>query len=408
MAEADVAEYKRRIVNNLTKLIKEYPVIGVLNLENIAAPQLQKMRAQLRGKVNIIMSKRRLINIALDNARESRKGVEGLKEKLIGMPALLFTKEDPFKLSKTLAKSRSKAPAKPGQIAPKDIVVTAGATPFAPGPVIGELGQLRIKTGVESGKVVIKEDCTVVKEGEKISDKLASILTRLGIEPMEIGLDLVAAYENGIIFDKKVLTIDEQEFINKLSIANQWAFNLAIESTILNKDTIETLLYNAHNSAYYLAEDNNIVCDEIVQNLISKAQNQALNLKEIGNIEIIEKKEEKKECEEKLNEKTTDDKVAELVKKTKEHLSGKDKERSAEKLVEEIKKEKQAKIEEKVSKEETKENVPKAHELAERIKKQQKDDVPDAHNLRKNKEDEDMKKIEDLTKELISKGSLRK
>ncbi|MBI2112759.1 50S ribosomal protein L10, partial [Candidatus Woesearchaeota archaeon] len=36
-----------------------------------------------------------------------------------------------------LEKNKSNAPAKPGQVAPKDITVKAGATSFAPGPIIG-------------------------------------------------------------------------------------------------------------------------------------------------------------------------------------------------------------------------------------------------------------------------------
>ena len=38
-----------------------------------------------------------------------------------------------------------------------------------------------------------------------LNDKLASLLIRLGIEPMEIGLNLVAAYENGDILTGDVL-----------------------------------------------------------------------------------------------------------------------------------------------------------------------------------------------------------
>ena len=85
---------------------------------------------------------------------------------------------------------------------------------FSPGriptSIIGELGAIGIKAGIEGGKVAIKEDAVVVKDGEVINANVAAILTRLGIEPMEIGLDLVAAYEKGSIFDKKILGVDEQ------------------------------------------------------------------------------------------------------------------------------------------------------------------------------------------------------
>ena len=61
--KAHVAEYKKEIVNELVNLMTEYPIIGVVNMENLPAPQLQKMRAQLRGNFYITMTKRRLMTL---------------------------------------------------------------------------------------------------------------------------------------------------------------------------------------------------------------------------------------------------------------------------------------------------------------------------------------------------------
>src|SRR3989338_3340595 len=189
---AHVAEYKKKIVENIVSLAREYPIIGAVNMENLPAPQLQAIRVQLRGKVDLVMTKKRLMKIALEQLKNEKKGIEKMAEYLIGMPALIFTKENPFKLSRMLQKGKISAPAKAGQTAPKDIYVNKGPTPFAPGPIIGELGMIGIKTSVEAGKVAVKEDSLVVKKGEKIKPKAAEVLTRLGIEPMEAGLDLIA------------------------------------------------------------------------------------------------------------------------------------------------------------------------------------------------------------------------
>ena len=196
--QAHVAPYKKEIVSNLINLINEFPIIGIVNMENLPAPQLQKMRAQLRGSFFITMTKKRLIRLAFEQIKPNKKGIEKLEEYLGGEPALIFTKENPFKLSRTLQRSKSPAPAKAGQTAPKEIEVKAGGTSFAPGPIIGELGSVGIKAGIEGGKVTIKADAVVARKGDVINDKLAGILLRLGIEPMEIGLDLTAVYENGI------------------------------------------------------------------------------------------------------------------------------------------------------------------------------------------------------------------
>ena len=288
--EAHVADYKKEIVNDIIKLIKEYPIIGVVNMENLPAPQLQTMRAQLRGKFFITMTKRRLIKLAIEQAKAGKKDIEQLEKHLGGMPALIFTKENPFRLSKTLQKSKSPAPAKAGQTAPRDIMVNKGATSFAPGPIIGELALAGIKSGVEGGKVAIKEDSIVVKAGEKIKPKVAEILTRLGIQPMEVGLDLVAVYENGLIYTRDVLSVDEKEYISRLANASRWAFNLAFYAAYPTKDNIQLLLGKANNDAKALGIAQNIFDKGIVEILLGKAQQQMLSLKETANIEVVEHK----------------------------------------------------------------------------------------------------------------------
>ena len=291
--EAHVAEYKKEIVSNLVNLIIEYPIIGVVNMENLPAPQLQQMRAQLRGNFYITMTKRRLMRLAIAQAKAKKKDIEKIEAHLGGMPALIFTKENPFRLSKTLQKSKSPAPAKSGQTAPRDIVVSKGATSFAPGPIIGELAMAGIKAGVEGGKVALKEDTVVVKAGEKIKPKVAEILTRLGIHPMEGGLDLVAVYENGLVYTRDVLSIDEKEYLSRLANASRWAFNLAFNVTYPTKDNIQLLLGKANNDAKALGIAQNIFDKGIIETLLSKAEQQMLSLKETANIEVFETKHEK-------------------------------------------------------------------------------------------------------------------
>ncbi|MBI5390901.1 50S ribosomal protein L10 [Candidatus Woesearchaeota archaeon] len=276
--KAKAAPYKKKAVSDLVQLLNEYPVVGVVNLENMPSPQIQKMRESLRKDVVIRMTKRRLMLLALEQVKAKKPGVEHLQQYIKGMPAFLLTKTNPFKLYSVLQKNKSSAPAKGGQVAPKDIVVPAGVTPFAPGPVIGELGALKIKTGVEGGKVAIKEDTLVVKEGEVIQANVASVLTRLGIQPMEIGLDLVATFENGVIFDKKVLAVDEKVYYQNLITCAQEALNLAVEAAYPTKDTVELLLSKAHSEAKGLAKEQAIMCSALAEEFVAQASLEAQGL----------------------------------------------------------------------------------------------------------------------------------
>lgn len=274
-----VSEKNKKVVEELKKLMQEYPIIGVVDMENLPAPQILKMRLQLKGSAVIRMSKGRLMKVAFDQMKDKVKGVDQLKEHMRGMPALIFTKENPFKLYKTLQKSKSSAPAKAGQTAPNDIVIPAGPTSFAPGPIIGEMGSLGLKTAIEDGKIAIKEDKVLVKDGEVINEKIAGLLQRMGIEPMEVGLNLTAVLEDGVIFTKSILAVDEKEYINNLKMLSSEAFNLAVHIGYATKDTINVLLAKAFREASALADSQDIITGDNVSGVLAKAERQMLSLK---------------------------------------------------------------------------------------------------------------------------------
>ena len=272
-----VSDAKKSVVKDFTQLIDSYPIVGIVNMENLPAPQLQRMRASLRAQgVVLRMTKQRLIYKALEQSK--KPGVVKLKEHVTGMPAMIFTRENPFALFKLLKKNQSKAPIKGGQKAPDEIIVPAGPTSFAPGPVIGELGSVGIKTMIQDGKIAIKEDSRVAKPGDIISPKLAGLLTRLGIEPMRIGLGLMAAYENGEILTRTVLDVDEEAYLKKIGTAHNEAIALAMEIAYPTKETTDKLLQKAFMDAVTLALDKNVVNGETVKPLLGKAYAMSLAL----------------------------------------------------------------------------------------------------------------------------------
>ncbi|RLG57726.1 MAG: 50S ribosomal protein L10, partial [Candidatus Hydrothermarchaeota archaeon] len=274
MQAKKVAKWKVEEVEKLSKMISEYPVVGIVNMENIPAKQLQKMREVLRGEVVIRMSRKRLMKLALEKAK-----VEKLAEYLKGQPAFVFSKMNPFKLYKILEKNKTSAPAKPNAIAPKDIVVPKGETPFSPGPVLAELQKFGIPTAIQKNKIIIKEDKLVAREGERISPELASLLTRLGIEPMEIGLNLLAVYEGGVIYSPDVLAIDENMLIAQLKEAYLNAVNLSVNTGYITKETAPLLIAKAYSEAKAVAIEAGVYEPEVIKDIIAKAHLQMLALK---------------------------------------------------------------------------------------------------------------------------------
>ncbi|HEY9246594.1 MAG TPA: 50S ribosomal protein L10 [Candidatus Methanoperedens sp.] len=270
-----IPKWKKEEVENIKKLISTHSSTGMVGVHGIPSSQLQLMRKNLRGLANIKMCRNTLIYRALD---ESSDNIKQMSKFVDDQTALLFTNENPFKLYKILEKGKTQAPIKPGGIAPKDIVVEKGPTSFPPGPIVGELSGAGIPAGIEGGKVVIRETKTVARKGDVVDAKLASILSRLEIHPVELGLDLRAVYEKGLVYESKILSVDETKYASDLTLAVQNAFNLSINSAYPTRSTISSLLTRAASQSRNLAINAEIIVPEVIDVLLAKANSQMLSL----------------------------------------------------------------------------------------------------------------------------------
>lgn len=240
-------EEKKQEVERLKKEIEKYSVIGILDMLKLPSRQLQEIRKKLRGKASIKVMKKSILKLAIKNV--SKQGVAELENLIPKVPALIFSNEDGFKLYGITDSMKSRTFAKEGDIAPNDIKVTAGPTDLMPGPAISELTKVGIPAGVEGGKIAVKKDKVVAKTGEVISKNLANALRKLKIEPMEVGLNIVAIYDKGMVYKKDSLSLVGEGYINKLKQAFVQALNLSVFVCWPTKENIKILLAKAFNSA---------------------------------------------------------------------------------------------------------------------------------------------------------------
>lgn len=271
-----VAEWKKEEVKELKNLIESHPVVGMADLSDIPAPQLQKMRQSLRGSAMLKMSRKTLMDLALNDSGKTK--VEALSNHMDGQPALIFTEMNPFKLYKILEGSKTPAPARAGSISLNDIVVPKGDTGFMPGPILGELQKIGIPAKIEKGKIVITEDKTIVAEGEEISRDVASMLTRLDIYPMEVGIDLKAAYEDETIYTSDILTIDDEQTLSDVQKAYTQAINLSVNAVVFNSASTPALISKAAGEALNLAFNAEVLTSKTTDLLLAKAYSQMLAL----------------------------------------------------------------------------------------------------------------------------------
>jgi|SRR5271157_1432133 len=287
MAEAEVhhsehiPEWKKEEIQGIVDNVHAHKVTGLVDVRGVPAGAIQKMRQRLRGTVTMKMVRNTLSTIAFDSLPEDQKAREMAKY-IDGQIVLVYTDINPFKLFKLLEATKTKAPAKGGDIAPVDVSVTKGATSFKPGPIVGDLQQAGIPAGIEGGKVVIKDNKVVIRKGEKFSPKLAEMLSRLEIFPMEIGLNLKAVIEGHTIYMPSDLSIDETVLRGMFATAASQAYNLSMEAGIANKETIVPLIQRAVLESKALAINAPIFEKDVIDIILSKAEAEMLSVAKVA------------------------------------------------------------------------------------------------------------------------------
>jgi large subunit ribosomal protein L10 len=260
--------WKKDEVAEIKQNAKKYTVVGLVDMYGIPAQQVQQIRRNLRGRAVIKVTRNTLIKHALEEIGGEMKG---LAKYISGHSAMIFTNDDPFRLYKQLEKTKTKMAAKPGETAPEDIVIEKGPTSFKPGPIVGELQQAGIPAAIEGGKVKIRETRTVVRKGAVITAKLAAVLIKLDIKPMDVGLSLQAVFHDGDIFEPSVLAVDETAILGQIQLAGQQAFNLSVNAAIPTKETAGAILTKAVREARGLAVEAAIYEKDVVDAIIGKA-----------------------------------------------------------------------------------------------------------------------------------------
>ncbi|MFN4133038.1 MAG: 50S ribosomal protein L10, partial [Candidatus Hadarchaeales archaeon] len=249
---AHVAQWKRDVVDDISRLLVEYPVIGIADISGVPAKQLQQLRQRLREEHKIVVTKNTLLKLALERTPEKPK-LREISDVVTGQCALILSKSNPFKVQKILRENMVAAPARPGSKSDKDIIIPAGETDIPPGPAIGELQRVGIKARIQAGKVVIIEDCKLVKTGDIITKEISDILAKFGILPIQQGVRLKVAVEDNLIFSPEILAIDEGAVKTWVMEAGKNAFNLAVNAVYFTKETVGIFLMRAAASARGLA-----------------------------------------------------------------------------------------------------------------------------------------------------------
>ena len=265
---AHLPEWKVKEVSELVERIGKSRVVGIVGMREIPASDLQQMRGELRSQVEVKMVRNNIARRALDS---SSKEIKPLADFIEDQSALIFSDGNPFKLYSMFEKAKRPMAMRAGARATKDIVIEAGETSFSPGPMVGKLQAAGIPAAIKSGKVVINQKITLVKDGEVVSAKTADILKTMEIFPKNVGLELRAVYEGGLVFKAKDLAIDVDGLLSEIGSTSAKAFNFAVDISYTTPETISAILQKAFAKAKNLVVEGGIPVPGMMEIVLSRA-----------------------------------------------------------------------------------------------------------------------------------------
>ena len=273
-----VISWKKDTVSDLHALLTSGDTIAVIDIHGVPASSMLEMRATLRDQLDIQVAKKRLMKLAWEQAGFDVEDLEKLYESAVQPALVSSTKLNSFQMHTELLKTRKGRAAKPGDIAPHQIVVDKMDTGRPPGPIVGELNSVGIPAKIVSGTVQIQKRVVLLEEGEEFKGDLGMMLSKIGINPIITGLRLCGTLEGGTLFEPKMLDIDYEQFEKDLIGMAAGAFNVACHITWFTSQTMPTLLAKASGQALAVALEAAIATTKTMPHLVARAHASALGV----------------------------------------------------------------------------------------------------------------------------------
>lgn len=213
-------ERKEQYFETFKTLLSTYSKCFIVGVDNVGSNQLQLTRKALRGKAEILMGKNTMMRKCIREYCEANEASPAaqLEELCRGNVGFVFTNGDLGEVRESLESNVRPAPARVGAVAPSDVIIPKGPTGCDPGQT-AFFQTLQISTKISRGQIEMTNDTHLITAGEKVTASQAAILQKLNIEPFTYGLVLKSVYDNGSLFDAKVLDITDDVLAAKFASA---------------------------------------------------------------------------------------------------------------------------------------------------------------------------------------------
>jgi len=214
------AERKIEYFERMKEMLTSYSKAFIVDVDNVGSKQLQMTRKELRGSAEILMGKNTMMRKVIREYADENPGtpIAQMEELCRGNVGFVFTNGDLGEVRSVLESNVRPAPARVGGIAPDNVVVPAGPTGCDPGQT-AFFQTLQIATKIARGQIEMVSDTQLITKGNRVTASQAALLQKLSIEPFTYGMVLKSVYDNGSLFDAKVLDITDDVLAAKFGEA---------------------------------------------------------------------------------------------------------------------------------------------------------------------------------------------
>jgi large subunit ribosomal protein LP0 len=229
MVRENKAAWKSNYFTKVVSYVDEYPKCFIVGADNVGSRQMQQIRISLRGNAVVLMGKNTMMRKAIRGHIENNQNLDKILPHIKGNVGFVFTKGDLNEVRDLLLNNKVRAPARPGAIAPCEVVIPAQNTGLGPEKT-NFFQALSIPTKISKGTIEIINDVPILRVGDKVGASEATLLNMLNISPFSYGLIIEQVYDSGSIFSPDILDIKPEDLRAKFQqgVANLAAVSLAI------------------------------------------------------------------------------------------------------------------------------------------------------------------------------------
>lgn len=244
-------KWKEAQIAKIKAIFDKYNTVAIANVESLPGAVERKYRELLKKDGAYVINVKN--NIIKKFFEESKID---LKDKVQGTSVLILSNREPFDLYRMIKKNAGQSAAKVGSVVDVPIEIPEGDTGVPAGPALSDFKALKLDTQIRNGKIYIAKPKVVVEPGQKVDEKVATVLNKLGIKPIKVFMKVMGVYSKSesLLYLPEALDIDYDAYKAKFTKAYRDSLSLGMSIHYISKDTIDKLIAKAYREAKAVSE----------------------------------------------------------------------------------------------------------------------------------------------------------